>query len=112
MKIEVNIWKNVDVVKLISERVTFENVTQFNSFMSDNENFSNTNILIDFMDCNYIDSTFLGSLIRNYIALKKQNITVKVVCNEKINFILDEVSHLGSVIDVFLQVDEALKSFE
>lgn len=111
MKIEVNPWKNVNVVKIHSERVTFENVDKFNIFMNNQSNFNSKNLLIDFMECQYIDSTFLGSLVRNYISLKKQDFVIKVVCNERINFILDEVSHLGSVIDVYLDVNEALNSF-
>lgn len=109
---EVNIWNEINIFRINLERATLESAERFGEFLEKDHLFNSKNILFDFNPCNYVDSTFLGMLVRHYIKLKKNEYNVKIVCNEKVAFLLCDVSKLSSVIDVFTDSEKALASFK
>ena len=112
MKYENNYWKNVNVVKVNFERATSVDAESFSDYFSDLSVFQSKNILLDLCDCNFIDSTFLGMIVRIFLSLKKNDFLMKIVGNDKVLFLLLDVSRLGSVIEIFNNVETAIDSFE
>lgn len=109
---QLNYSNNINIIKITLDRANFEYAESFGIFIEEVKLGQNKDVLLDFNLCQYVDSTFLGKMVRNYIRLKKNGYNVKIVCNKKVAFLLCDVSKLSSVIEVFTDTTEALKSFD
>jgi anti-sigma B factor antagonist len=68
-------------------------------------------LIIDLTKSEYIDSTFMGALVELYKKTNKAGGKMKIVCFEKIKYIICVVSRLSSFIEVFDNIEDAVKSF-
>ncbi len=85
---------------------TEELKTLFEELMIDEEK----NIIIDLSECDFIDSTFMGLLVRCHKDMERNKGSLKIVCNGKVRFLLHDVTHLSSVIKLYETKEEAIKS--
>lgn len=69
-------------------------------------------LLVDLSSVTYIDSGGVGSLVTAYLHTVRRGGQLKLVCpNERVCRVL-KITHLTSVLDVFENQAEALKSFD
>jgi anti-anti-sigma regulatory factor len=101
---------NVNIISINTSHANSENADQFNSFLL-KQKYQGLNILFDLTRCEYINSTFLGVVVSNFLRLKEKNFITKIVSSEKVAFIMDEVSHLSSIIELFQDKEKAMQSF-
>lgn len=65
-------------------------------------------LIIDLIECDFIDSTFMGALVRCHKEMQRKEGDVKIVCTGKVKFLLHDVTHLSSVMQLFDTVAEAV----
>lgn len=71
----------------------------------------NTNLLLNFKEVPYLDSTGLGEVVRSYTSLKNAGGMVKIVnLTQKVRDLLS-VTKLITVFDTFEDEDKAVESF-
>lgn len=85
---------------------TEELKTLFEELMIDEEK----KVLIDLSECDFIDSTFMGLLVRCHKEMERRKGALKIVCTGKVKFLLHDVTHLSSVIKLFETKEEALSA--
>ena len=69
-------------------------------------------LIIDLENCDYIDSTGLGNIIRIYEQLRrKQGSFLAVNVNDNVNDIF-EITTINKLIQIYLTLDEALESLK
>ncbi len=82
--------------------------TSINTALKENEK----NLLLNFAEVPYLDSTGLGEVVRSYTTLKKEGGAVKIVnLTNKVKDLLS-VTKLITVFETFTNEDEAVKSFK
>ena len=80
--------------------------TLFEELLVDNEK----QIIVDLSPCEFIDSTFMGLLVRCHKDLQRIEGQLKIVCTGKVKFLLHDVTHLSSVIELYETREDAYKS--
>jgi len=82
--------------------------TAINNAIKENEK----NLLLNFAEVPYLDSTGLGEVVRSYTTVKKEGGTVKIVnLTNKVKDLLT-VTKLITVFEAFENEDDAIKSFK
>ncbi len=103
---------SVTVVTVNLKKATIENTEKFRVFLMEIIDKGVGKIVVDLSSCEYVDSTFLGTLVVLLKAMDCVGCSLKLVCNEKVTFIICEITHLSSVFKVFSSIEEATKDFE
>lgn len=112
MIFEKDIIKDVTVIKVNLKKATLENTEKFREFLLGIIKNGAQKVIIDLTSCDYVDSTFLGTLVVCLKAVDCAGCTIKLVCNSKVSFIICEITHLSSVFAVHNNLDSALKEYE
>ena len=102
---------DMTIVSVNLRKATLENTESFRIFLTDVIESGTKKIIIDLSSCDFVDSTFLGTLV---ICLKAMDVTgakLKLVCNEKVAFIICEITRLSSVFKVYNHLEEAINEF-
>ncbi len=98
------------VIKINLKRAVIEYVEDFREYVLMNHKDSNNDIIIDFTNTNFIDSSFLGTIIS---LLKKIKIAKGSLClvadSSKIIFFLP-IKNISRVIDIYPSVEEAVSN--
>ena len=68
-------------------------------------------VIIDISQCTFIDSTFVGMLVKIFKALKNQNGQMKLVFHEKNAKLFIHTTGITKIVSCFDTVDEAVESF-
>lgn len=112
MKIEKRKKNNVLILDLKGKILFGDGIeelrTAINNAIKENEK----NLLLNFAEVPYLDSTGLGEVVRSYTTLKKEGGTVKIVnLTNKVKDLLT-VTKLITVFEAFENEDDAIKSFK
>jgi anti-sigma B factor antagonist len=112
MKIEKRKKSNVAILDLKGKILFGDGIeelrTTINNAIKENEK----NLLLNFAEVPYLDSTGLGEVVRSYTTLKKEGGTVKIVnLTNKVKDLLT-VTKLITVFEAFENEDDAIKSFK
>ena len=112
MKIEKRKKNNVVILDLKGKILFGDGIeelrTSINSAIKENEK----NLLLNFAEVPYLDSTGLGEVVRSYTTLKKVGGTVKIVnLTNKVKDLLT-VTKLITVFETFENEDDGIKSFK
>jgi len=102
---------DITIVSVNLKKATLENTEKFREYLGKVIEDGTKKIIIDLSVCDFVDSTFLGTLV---ICLKAIDITgakLKLVCNEKVAFIICEITRLSSVFKVHNYLEEAIEEF-
>lgn len=70
------------------------------------------NLLLDFLNVNYIDSSGLGELVGGYVAMKKIGGEIKLVNLTPNVFELMQLTRLSKVFEIYTSRQNALESFD
>ena len=112
MKIEKRKKSNVLILDLKGKILFGDGIeelrTAINNAIKENEK----NLLLNFAEVPYLDSTGLGEVVRSYTTVKKEGGTVKIVnLTNKVKDLLT-VTKLITVFEAFENEDDAIKSFK
>jgi anti-sigma B factor antagonist len=112
MKIEKRKKNNVLILDLKGKILFGDGIeelrTAINNAIKENEK----NLVLNFAEVPYLDSTGLGEVVRSYTTLKKEGGTVKIVnLTNKVKDLLT-VTKLITVFEAFENEDDAIKSFK
>lgn len=103
---------DIAIIDINLKKATLENTENFRTLLMQIIDEGTKKIIVDFSKCEYVDSTFLGTLV---VALKAGNnagCKIKLVCNKKVAFIICEITKLSSVFEVYNELDEAILEFK
>jgi anti-anti-sigma factor len=103
--------ENILVKHVHLARATKEHAEEFKKFLLNDIEENHTQIIVDLSECEFIDSTFISSLI---IALKKINQkggSLKLVTNNSDIQSVLELTGMVKVFEIYKNVDETITSF-
>ena len=103
---------DVLVVHVNETRATLAHSKEFKEYTQRLPDGDVKNILIDLSKCEYIDSTYMGAVVELYKKTEKAGGIMKIVCHDKVAYLICVVNRLNTFIEVFEKVDEAVKSFK
>jgi anti-sigma B factor antagonist len=112
MKIEKRKKGNVTIIDLKGKILFGDGIDELrqsiNGAIKDNEK----QLVLNFAEVPYLDSTGLGEVVRSYTTLKKEGGTVKIAnLTNKVKDLM-MVTKLITVFETFENEDEAVKSFK
>jgi anti-sigma B factor antagonist len=111
MKIEIEEKSNGVVIKLKGNITGIPDASEFNNSIKRLLDENKKNIVIDFGNISYVNSTGLGIILRGYKAVKNAGGDIKMASlNEQMNNLL-EITKLNTIIDFYNNADTALSNF-
>lgn len=111
MLFEKELHAGITIIKVHLEKATFAHADSFREFLIDAIDDEHDKFIVDFSESQYIDSTFLGTLVVCFKKLDCVGADLKLVCNERIEFIICEITKLSHVLKVFKSIEDAIDSF-
>ncbi len=111
MKIEIEEKTNGVVIKLKGNITGIPDASEFNNSINRLLDENKNNIVIDFGNISYVDSTGLGIILRGYKTVKNAGGDIKIASlNERMSSLL-EITKLNTIIDLYDNADTALSNF-
>ena len=96
------------VIKINLKRAVLEYTEDFRNYMTVNHTKKNKDLILDLTSTNFIDSSFLGTIIVILKNIKIQNGSLSLVIDSsKITFILP-IKNISKVLNIYSSVDEAI----
>ena len=112
MKIEKRKKNNVLILDLKGKILFGDGIEELRTMINNAIKENEKNLLLNFAEVPYLDSTGLGEVVRSYTTLKKEGGTVKIVnLTNKVKDLLT-VTKLITVFETFENEDAAIKSFK
>jgi anti-sigma B factor antagonist len=110
----VEIFENIAVVRVQLERATLSNAGNFRDRVNELIQSGKKELIIDCRNVEFMDSTFLGSLV---VSLKKVNSIDGDMCliiksKDSPIWIMFEATRMFKVFNAFFTLEEALESFK
>jgi anti-anti-sigma factor len=104
--------KNNVIIETVNlKRAITNEAEEFKTHFLNNVNSKNKRYIIDLTKCEYMDSSFLGSIIYVYKKISESGGELKVVAPHQDLKILLEITSVNKFVDVFETKSAALKSF-
>lgn len=111
MKIEKRTIKNVVILDLKGKILIGDGIDELRAEINQLLQNKETNILLNFKEVPYLDSTGLGEVVRSYTSVKNAGGTIKIVyLTNKVRDLLS-VTKLITVFDTFEEEEKAVASF-
>jgi anti-sigma B factor antagonist len=111
MKIERRKKGNITILDLKGKILVGDGIDELRESINESIKQKETNLLLNFKDVPYLDSTGLGEVVRSYTSLKKEGGAVKIVnLTNKVKDLLS-VTKLITVFETFEDEDKAVESF-
>jgi anti-sigma B factor antagonist len=112
MKIEKRKKGNVTIFDLKGKILSGEGIDELRQSIDATINANEKQLVLNFAEVPYLDSTGLGEVVRSYTTLKKAGGTIKIAnLTNKVQDLLS-VTKLITVFETFQNEDEAVKSFK
>lgn len=111
MKIERRKKGNITILDLKGKILVGDGIDELRESINESIKQKETNLLLNFKDVPYLDSTGLGEVVRSYTSLQKEGGAVKIVnLTNKVKDLLS-VTKLITVFETFEDEDKAVESF-
>lgn len=110
MNFKKEIRKDHTIIVVELKSATIEHTEQFKALFEELLVDEIKNIIVDLTPCEFIDSTFMGLLVRCHKDLQRVEGQLKIVCTGKVKFLLHDVTHLSSVIELYETRKDAFNS--
>lgn len=111
MKIERRKKGNVTILDIKGKILVGDGIDELRESINESIEQKETNLLLNFKDVPYLDSTGLGEVVRSYTSLQKEGGAVKIVnLTNKVKDLLS-VTKLITVFETFEDEDKAVESF-
>jgi len=104
-------YGQVTVVTVYLTRATLQYAVSFKEFILRQLNEDNKFIVVDLSMCEYLDSTFLGSLVSSLKKTVASGGDLKLVYSNELSSLIFEMTSMNKVFDVHKDLDEAISSF-
>lgn len=105
------IINDIAIVKVNTARATIEKVPEFKLVIKEVLDESYTKVIIDLSACEYIDSTFLGSLVFTQKKLKVNGQEIRLITvNDSLSTIF-VITSMEKVFKKYGSVEQAMESF-
>jgi len=112
MKIEKRKKGSVTILDLKGKILIGEGIDELRQAINGAIQQKETQLLLNFAEVPYLDSTGLGEVVRSYTTLKKEGGAVKIVnLSSKVRDLMS-ITKLITVFETFDNIDEAVKSFK
>ncbi len=92
-------------------RATKDHAEQFKKFLMKDIEENYNKIIIDLNECEFIDSTFISSLVTGLKAVNQKGGSLKIVANHSEVQSVLELTGMVKVFEIYKDVKEALESF-
>jgi anti-anti-sigma factor len=102
---------DVLIEKVNFSRATFKEAQIFKNRLEFDMLRGNLKIIIDLSDCEYIDSTFLGTLVVVLKKMGERSGEIKYVIPQPSALYLFKITGLYSVLNLYRNTEEAVESF-
>ena len=99
---------NTAILEVNLERATLENATKFNEFVKAELDLNYKNLIIDTSKTMFMDSTFLGSVVRLLKQINARGNNLSMVVDFSKVKILTPFEQLKSILNIYPTVEEAL----
>jgi anti-sigma B factor antagonist len=111
MKIEKRKKGNVTILDLKGKILIGEGIGELREAINNSIKAKEKNLILNFDQVPYLDSTGLGEVVRSYTSVKKEGGMIKIInLTQKVKDLLS-VTKLITVFDTFEDEDKAIKSF-
>lgn len=111
MKIEKRKKGNVVILDLKGKILVGDGIDELRESINESIGQKETNLILNFENVPYLDSTGLGEVVRSYTSLKKEGGAVKIInLTTKVRDLLS-VTKLITVFETFEDEDKAVESF-
>jgi anti-anti-sigma factor len=104
-------YGQVTVVTVYLTRATLQYAVSFKEFILRQLNEDNKFIVVDLSMCEYLDSTFLGSLVSSLKKTVASGGDLKLVYSNELSSLIFEMTSMNKVFEVHKDLDEAISSF-
>lgn len=98
------------VISVNLKRAVIEYVEEFKQYLNNRQNDHDNDIIIDFTNTNFIDSSFLGAIISLLKKIKISNGRLRLVVDSKKIIFFLPIKNISKVIDIYPTVDEAVSN--
>lgn len=109
MNLQTDIINNVLIIKLLETRLDAKFAVDFRNQIADLSK-ENPNIIIDFSNINFIDSSGLGAIV-SILKLIGRNGKLALTCINKIVIQTFLRTKMDKIFSIYISNDEALKNF-
>lgn len=99
------IFKNRLVLKVNLLRATANETELFKIFLSKHSESNNNSIILDLSNCNFVDSTFLSSIIAFN---KKYDVNMKLVVADIRQLTIFKITKLDSIFNIYTDIENAI----
>ena len=104
-------YGKVTVITVYLTRATLQYAVSFKEFVLRQLNEENKFLVVDLSMCEYLDSTFLGSLVSSLKKTVSSGGDLKLVYSNELSSLIFEMTSMNKVFDVHKDLDEAISSF-
>ncbi len=102
------IFKNRLVLKVNLLRATANETELFKNFLSKHSESINNSIILDLSNCNFVDSTFLSSIISFN---KKYDVNMKLVVADTRQLTIFKITKLDSIFNIYTDIENAIAAY-
>ena len=104
-------YGKVTVLTVSLTRATLQYAVSFKDFVLRQLNEENKFLVVDLSMCEYLDSTFLGSLVSSLKKTVAAGGDLKLVYSNELSSLIFEMTSMNKVFEVHKDLDEAIASF-
>lgn len=104
-------YGKVTVLTVYLTRATLQYAVDFKDFVLRQLNEENKFLVVDLSMCEYLDSTFLGSLVSSLKKTVAAGGDLKLVYSNELSSLIFEMTSMNKVFEVHKDLDEAIASF-
>ncbi len=99
---------NYTIIKINTPRATFNEAESFKNFIENRLKDKNLNVIIDFGHCEFIDSTFIGAIVKFFNTVKSDNKNIILVVPNKKQASLLLINKLDRLFKIFPSIENAI----
>ena len=105
------IINDIAIVKVNTARATIEKVPEFKLVIQEVLDENYTKVIIDLSVCEYIDSTFLGSLVFTQKKLKAAGQEIRLITVKDSLSTIFVITSMEKVFKKYISIEQAMESF-
>lgn len=112
MKFQVEHFEDVSVVTVNIKRATLIDAPEFKKVMNEEIDDGYKKLIVDLYACEFVDSTFLGSLVVFLKKLSPEGGDLKLIGFQPAVHSMFELTRMYRIFEAFSEKTEAIKSFK
>ncbi len=101
--------KDITIIKVNTPRATLREASNFQSFLVKILKNKNFNVIIDFGNCEFIDSTFIGTIVKAFNKTISNSKNLSFVVHNKKQSTLFTMNKLDRIFGIYTNLELALE---